>query len=89
MKHPDKVAACARRLAAKLIADQAAKIMVSVVSVSSVSDSVAEDMAAEVAGDDCTIVLVAEGWAARRVLKWLDEQGPPRSLEVERDGGHA
>lgn len=75
--HPDDVATAARRLAAKMIADQSVPMMLSIVGLTG-------DPSAPKLTSGSALVLVARGDAIRRVQKWVDEAtGGPAMVEVE------
>jgi hypothetical protein len=82
VKHPDEIAACARRLAAKMIADQRVNCMLTIVGVNNVTGDVATDLRSEMDSDDFTVVVVAKRGAAMQLMGWLDDNGPPRSVEA-------
>lgn len=73
MLEPDRCGEAARRLAAKMVADQAVDVMVSIV-----GQSGALDLDAPTAG----VVIVARGAAAHGLLALLTKR-PPASIEVE------
>lgn len=74
---PDDVATAARRLAAKMLADQAVPMMISIVGLTG-------DPSEPVLTDASALVLVARGDGIGRVQKWVDEAtGGPAMVEVE------
>lgn len=77
---PDRCGEAARRLAAKMVADQAVDIMLSVVGVRL---NAAEDVKRLDAGEAALVVVATRG-AAHRVLAWLRAQCRVASAEVER-----
>jgi microcompartment protein CcmK/EutM len=84
------VARCARRIAAKMLADQATKTMLSIVAIENTGAGPHEDFDRDFDSEDLTIVLVSRGSDARRVLAWLESQTKkprPFDVEVERDRG--
>lgn len=77
--NPDEVARAARRISAKMVADQAIDIMLSVV-------GMAGDPEDPEPTERSAVVLVARDRAAARVLEWIDNQqkgAGPASIEVE------
>lgn len=78
---PDQCATAARRLAAKMVADQAVPLMVSYVGM---TGDVDEDVR-RIADGETPILILARGKGAVRVLGWLEDTcGPkPVSIEVE------
>lgn len=74
---PKQVGAAARRIAAKMVADQAVPLMMSMVGCSG-------DPSDPEIGDDFAVVIVARGEGARRVLEWIRKTtGRPASVEIE------
>ena len=71
---PNSVAKAARRLAAKMIADQAAEIMASLTDINGETGVT----------DDTVLVVVAKGRALGRLWKWLQDSSKEMMVEVER-----
>ena len=78
MINPDEVAAAARHISAKMVADQAIPLMVSLVGMrGDPEDPEPTERAA--------VIVVARGAGATRILDWLDKScdGKTSSVEVE------
>lgn len=74
MIDPDEVGAAARRLAAKMIADQAVPVMCSLV-------AIGPDPSDPQITDKTAVVVVARG--PKAIMAVLDFVGKPRSMEIE------
>ena len=75
MINPDRVARAARRLAAKMVADQATDLMVSVVGLTGDLDDLEPT-------EQTATVIVARGAHAARINDWIDSQSKTVTVEV-------
>lgn len=73
--NPDEIAAAARRLAAKMVADQAAELMLSFVGLQ--GEPTKEKMA------QCPVVIVAAGKAKDFLLAKIQQQSTGQIVEIE------
>lgn len=84
---PRQVAHAARRLAAKMVADQAVPLMISFVGLEGDAGD-AEQVQEQLARDDVPVIVLARGYGKERLLAWLKTATkPPSSIEVERAAG--
>jgi hypothetical protein len=82
---PDDVAGAARRLAAKMVADQAVDIMYSFVGLSHEGQPTARELTELALTDpESALVIVAKGKAKLRILRWLCEVSRTAAAEVVR-----
>lgn len=81
---PDDVANAARHIAAKMVADQAVPLMLTLVNCSGDPDNItAEDILRFRDDDRAAVVLVARGRGKRKLLDWLAAVTGPPIVEVE------